>query len=414
MLSNALSSICSIKIKKYVGAIMTAIVLLAVFFIGCGDGNNPVGGENDKTGAPLTGTVSITGTAKVGETLTADISALGGSGTASYQWLRDGKTTVGNNSKTYTVQSGDVGFTISVTVTRSGNSGSVVSNSTGAVTASGSSGQAKSAWGLTKQIVYNVSDGVVGSVYYEVEQNWIRYVDDKNFEVESSTSTNSVSTHSAYTITTTSSNKTHSTRNGQSLRYNGITESTTTLVYDDSSLQQNNTTTHTRVEQQHTATILYDLASDLILKQTFVGTSTSTQNNGTPTVTSSDIEINYTISLLSETNGVSTYKQTNPSTGTYTIVKLRNGVTIESSSYNADGELVGALTYTFPENPVIREKLPTFTLLSGQQTATATRNVNSTVEILSNNETVLVIRVKTFYDNVLSSQTDTRYERIAL
>jgi formylglycine-generating enzyme required for sulfatase activity len=36
----------------------------------------------------LTGTVSITGTAKVRDTLTVDVSSLDGNGTISYQWLR--------------------------------------------------------------------------------------------------------------------------------------------------------------------------------------------------------------------------------------------------------------------------------------------------------------------------------------
>ena len=76
----------------------------------------------------LTGTVSITGIAQVGQTLTADTSALGGSGNISYQWKR-GETTIGIN-RTYKVQPADEGYTINVTVTRTGNSGSVTSNST--------------------------------------------------------------------------------------------------------------------------------------------------------------------------------------------------------------------------------------------------------------------------------------------
>ena len=80
---------------------------------------------------PLTGSVSITGTVQVGQTLTANTTSLGGSGgTISYQWNRSGSTTsIGTNS-TYTVQKADEGSTISVTVTRSGYSGSVTSAST--------------------------------------------------------------------------------------------------------------------------------------------------------------------------------------------------------------------------------------------------------------------------------------------
>ena len=83
---------------------------------------------------PLTGTVIITGTAQVGQTLTANTDDLGGSGTISYQWL-SGTTNVGTNSSTYIVQTADVGLTITVIVTRAGHSGSVTSAAIGPVTA---------------------------------------------------------------------------------------------------------------------------------------------------------------------------------------------------------------------------------------------------------------------------------------
>ena len=79
--------------------------------------------------------VTITGSAIVGETLTANIDSLGGEGPASFQWRR-GATNIGTNSGTYVVQPTDVGSTITVTVTRSGNSGWVTSDTTGMVTAS--------------------------------------------------------------------------------------------------------------------------------------------------------------------------------------------------------------------------------------------------------------------------------------
>jgi hypothetical protein len=77
--------------------------------------------------SPLTGTVSISGTAQVGQPLTANTSSLGGSGTISYQWKR-GTTNIGTNSNIYTVHTADVGSAITVTVTRDGYSGSVISN----------------------------------------------------------------------------------------------------------------------------------------------------------------------------------------------------------------------------------------------------------------------------------------------
>jgi len=77
----------------------------------------------------LAGTVSITGTAQTGQTLTANTASLGGSGTFTYQWKR-GTTNIGTNSSTYTVQSADANSTISVTVTRTGYSGYATSSVT--------------------------------------------------------------------------------------------------------------------------------------------------------------------------------------------------------------------------------------------------------------------------------------------
>ena len=65
----------------------------------------------------------------MGQTLTANTASLGGSGTVSFQWQR-GTTNIGTNSSTYVVQTADVGSMVTVTVTRAGNSGSVVSVAT--------------------------------------------------------------------------------------------------------------------------------------------------------------------------------------------------------------------------------------------------------------------------------------------
>jgi len=87
------------------------------FIILYGDVNLPV----------LTGTVVINGIPYVNQILTANISNLGGNGDISYQWKRNGITVIGTNINTYTIQDSDVGSTIVVTVTRSGNSGTITS-----------------------------------------------------------------------------------------------------------------------------------------------------------------------------------------------------------------------------------------------------------------------------------------------
>jgi len=88
--------------------------------------------EPDAAMPVLTGTVSITGTARVGETLTANTSSLDGNGTITYQWKR-GTVDIGTNSDTYLLLSADFRSTITVTVTRSGYSGSVSSAPTAVI-----------------------------------------------------------------------------------------------------------------------------------------------------------------------------------------------------------------------------------------------------------------------------------------
>jgi len=79
------------------------------------------------------GTVSISGSAVVGLTLTAMTNLLGGSGDITYQWKNSSGDTVIGTDSTYVVNESDIGFTITVTVTRSGLSGPVTSSSTGQV-----------------------------------------------------------------------------------------------------------------------------------------------------------------------------------------------------------------------------------------------------------------------------------------
>ena len=92
----------------------------------------------------LLGTVSITGTAQAEQTLTANTGNLGGSGGISYQWRR-GDTNIGTE-KTYKVKDTDVGSSITVRVTRSGNSGSVTSSPTSVVSSSPQSALTGTVW----------------------------------------------------------------------------------------------------------------------------------------------------------------------------------------------------------------------------------------------------------------------------
>ncbi|MCL2556989.1 MAG: InlB B-repeat-containing protein, partial [Treponema sp.] len=81
----------------------------------------------------LTGTVSISGNAWVGQTLSVDTRLLYGSGDIFYQWMRGSTSIAEANDRTYIVQDNDVGYTITVLVTRANNSGNVTSRPTALV-----------------------------------------------------------------------------------------------------------------------------------------------------------------------------------------------------------------------------------------------------------------------------------------
>jgi hypothetical protein len=128
----------------------------------------------------LTGTISITGTAKAGETLTAVTGSLGGSGTITHQWQRGDTangsawTNIGSNSATYIPVASDVGKYIRLTVSRAGNSGSVISSETSAVTIDAISGFATSVTisGTPKVGGSALTTTVTGSLRGTVSYQW--------------------------------------------------------------------------------------------------------------------------------------------------------------------------------------------------------------------------------------------------
>ena len=93
--------------------------------------------------SPATGAPAITGTARVGETLTADVSGIADADgldteAFSYQWLADGIEITGAASSTYTVKATDLGKTLKVRVSYTDDRGaeeSVTSAATEAVAA---------------------------------------------------------------------------------------------------------------------------------------------------------------------------------------------------------------------------------------------------------------------------------------
>jgi hypothetical protein len=129
-------------------------------------------------------------------------------------------------------------------------------------------------------------------------------------------------------------------------------------------------------------------------------------------------DYNYIIELLGEAGDVKTFKHYDTSTGgtgTYTVYKIKDGITLEAISYTAGDVLSSTRTYNFPDNTIIRAKLPTFTLASYDYVSTPASNNYQTCELVSNSDTELVVIIKTFNSiNVLTGQYQTWYERIAL
>ena len=78
--------------------------------------------ENPPGTPPLSGSASISGTYRIGQTLTAVTSGItGGNGAFSYQWKISGVNT-GSNSGSYTITGSDAGKTISCVISREGGS----------------------------------------------------------------------------------------------------------------------------------------------------------------------------------------------------------------------------------------------------------------------------------------------------
>jgi hypothetical protein len=122
-------------------------------------------------GPPLTGTVSITGTAKVGQTLTANTGSLGGNGNISYQWKRGDSAGAVNTNITnatesnYILSEADFGKYVAVSVTRSGYGSNVSSTAIGPVVDA-------MVWVQVNNSIFG-TDSSVNSVAYNGSNQWV-------------------------------------------------------------------------------------------------------------------------------------------------------------------------------------------------------------------------------------------------
>ena len=118
-----------LRVPGIAALMLMLAVVMGVSLIGCENVASVPAGSLPA----LTGTVSISGAAQVGETLTANTNNLFGSGAIFFQWQRlppvgDAWVDIaGATASTRTLQTADSGHVIRVMVTRSGNSGSVTS-----------------------------------------------------------------------------------------------------------------------------------------------------------------------------------------------------------------------------------------------------------------------------------------------
>jgi hypothetical protein len=121
------------KLRLFTLPLILLPVLVLPAFFSC---DNPSGGSLEG----LSGTVEIIGTPQTGNVLVANTTALTNrSGEASYVWKRNG-ISVGENLSVYYLTVDDVGQSLTVTVSFSGNNGSVTSESTEPVSNPGAAG----------------------------------------------------------------------------------------------------------------------------------------------------------------------------------------------------------------------------------------------------------------------------------
>ena len=102
------------------------------------DGKFTMPGENVSVkatfkGAALTGTASITGTEKFGQTLTATLTGGNNTGTLTYKWYRGSDEIIGATGSTYTLVEDDIGKTITVKISSNVQTGEIPGSTTGTI-----------------------------------------------------------------------------------------------------------------------------------------------------------------------------------------------------------------------------------------------------------------------------------------
>jgi uncharacterized repeat protein (TIGR02543 family) len=144
---------------------------------------------------------------------------------------------------------------------------------------------------------------------------------------------------------------------------------------------------------------VYDADSGLIKQQT---TTSSSSVTGTPSVTNHF----YTVTLLdTDADGTKRYKRyvtSTGGTGSYWIYTIKDGFTLSESNYDADG-LWRTKTYTFPDNSVIRERMPKLTVYSdGYRADIGYSDQHQTCELVESTDTTLTVKIKNIHTSTNS------------
>jgi len=249
--------------------------------------------------------------------------------------------------------------------------------------------------------LYN-SDGDV-YIEYNYEYEWTRYTNDKDceYQINGTTQTNQRTETATATITTVGSSQitTNSSINGNTSQSTSHTigSSSSSIVYTSPTMSDVNSSSTT--ESTTSITTIRDEESGLSLSWVYQFT---TSTNGQTPVTSSTT-YNNTITLINTAeDGTKIYKSSSSEGGgAYTEYTIKNGVTMKSQYYKANGELQTTHTYSFPDNSTIRSRLPSFTI-----------NENEVCELISSTSSEMTIRVKEYSDShVLTIQKDTIYKK---
>jgi len=213
-------------------------------------------------------------------------------------------------------------------------------------------------WLIDHQTTYNVINGVRQTDGQDYAWNVYNYTNKTNYEEE-------------YIV---GWSKYHHTRNGQT------SISTTVPIGNFGNSGTAYTTTST-----------YDSESGLVSSQTTVSQGYTTA-------------IVYTIELLSDADGVKTYKHTPVGGNGYNIYKIKGGRTQEVSYYDENYNLIYTTIYTKPDNAEVRKRMPDLELSRTTYYSSIYSITSSfqTAEITGGNSD---IRVKTFNDGELSAET---------